>query len=322
VRGELVLGLEGDYAERARQRMRAGVRPDPTEIFPEGSQKGETRDHLAALAEMSGRTLDKIKHLLAEAPAAVLAELRAGALKSIDKAYATIGREERQRKREEAKAEAARRSTIPATIALADWRDWLPSQPTCDLLLTDPPYSTDVDDIEKFAKAWLPLALGKVKDTGRAYVCIGAYPDELRAYLNIKTPKHLIFEQVLVWTYRNTIGPSPKQNYKLNWQAILYYRGIKSGDLDCPEMKEQFSVQYINAPDGRLGDRYHAWQKPDALAERFIRHALPKGGVMLDPFAGTGTFLTAAARLEREAHGCDIDPTMLQLAIERGCSNA
>ncbi len=35
-------------------------------------------------------------------------------------------------------------------------------------------------------------------------------------------------------------------------------------------MTEQFSVQDINAPDGRLGDRFHAWQKPDELAERVI----------------------------------------------------
>src|SRR5690606_23894638 len=71
----------------------------------------------------------------------------------------------------------------PPIVEKASWRDWLPAQDDCDLLLTDPPYSTDVDDIEEFAASWLPVALAKVKPTGRAYVCVGAYPHELRAYL-------------------------------------------------------------------------------------------------------------------------------------------
>lgn len=75
-------------------------------------------------------------------------------------------------------------------IALASWEDWLPTQPSCDLLITDPPYSTDVNDVFEFAASWLPAALDKVKPSGRAYVCIGAYPDELLAYLMVKPPEH------------------------------------------------------------------------------------------------------------------------------------
>ena len=50
-----------------------------------------------------------------------------------------------------------------------------------DLLLTDPPYSTDVPDLEAFIDSWLYKALDGVKDTGFAYVFIGAYPNELKA---------------------------------------------------------------------------------------------------------------------------------------------
>jgi len=161
-----------------------------------------------------------------------------------------------------------------------------------------------------------------VKPTGRAYVCIGAYPDELRAYLNIPTPEHLNLSNMLVWTYRNTLGPSPKMGYKLNWQAILYYEGRDCGPLDCPEMVEQFSVQDINAPDGRQGDRWHAWQKPDLLAQRFIRHSTQPGDIVLDPFAGTGTFIINAAHLGRKASGCDINAENITIAVDRGCQRA
>jgi 16S rRNA G966 N2-methylase RsmD len=212
-------------------------------------------------------------------------------------------------------------ATIP-TIAEASWHEWLPEQPACDLLITDPPYSTDIDDVEAFATTWLPVALDKVKPTGRAYVCIGAYPDELRAYLNVPPPNGLVLANVLVWTYRNTLGPSPTHDYKQNWQAILYYRGQDAPPLDCPKMIEQFTVQDLNAPDGRLGDRYHAWQKPIELADRLIRHATQPDQRVLDPFAGTGTFLLAAAALGRQAAGCDLDPDMLAIAQERGCQLA
>jgi DNA modification methylase len=218
------------------------------------------------------------------------------------------------------KEKTAAAETVPL-IEHGDACSWLAEQDDCDLLLTDPPYSTDVDDVYAFASEWLPLALKKVKPTGRAYVCIGAYPAELHAYLSVPTAD-LTLANVLVWTYRNTLGPAPSIDYKLNWQAILYYRGAEVPALDSPRMVEQFSVADINAPDGRLGDRVHAWQKPAKLGERFVRHATKPGQLVLDPFAGTGTFLAEAARLGRVARGCDLNEDMLALAVERGCQRA
>ena len=189
----------------------------------------------------------------------------------------------------------------------------------CDLLLTDPPYSTDVTDIEEFVDSWLYRTLEGVKDTGFAYIFIGAYPEEVKAYLNAKIPDHIRLEQILVWTYKNTLGQNPKDRYKLNYQNCLFYRGINAPMLDCPLTAEQWAVQEINAPDGRQGDRYHAWQKPMEIAERFIRHSTKEGDRVYDPFACTGTFLLAAAKLGRKAYGCEIDESNAKIAIERGC---
>jgi site-specific DNA-methyltransferase (adenine-specific) len=183
-----------------------------------------------------------------------------------------------------------------------------------DLLITDPPYSTDIENIVEFAQSWLPAALKKVKDTGFAFVFIGAYPEEVKAYLNIETPT-----QMLVWEYKNTLGQNPKERYKLNYQAILFYRMKNSGDLNIDLTSEQWAVQSINAPDGRLGDRYHEWQKPIELAERLIRHTTNEGASVIDPFCCTGTFLLAAAKLNRNANGCDISKENLEIAVKRGC---
>jgi hypothetical protein len=234
---------------------------------------------------------------------------------------ATVTKVKQAAERAEQKAEAVREAASggdagPPVVEVADCIDWLLRQPQCDLLITDPPYATDVDDIGAFAKRWLTTALDKVKPTGRAYVCVGAYPEELHAYCSVRMPS-----QILVWTYRNTMGPATKDKYKLNWQAILYYVGTDSPPLNCDSLNELFSVQDINAPDGRQGDRFHEWQKPLELADRLIRHATKPGDLVLDPFCCTGSFVLAAARLGRVAKGCDISRSNLDIAIERGCTN-
>lgn len=207
---------------------------------------------------------------------------------------------------------------VQPTITLADYRDWLPQQPACDLLLTDPPYSTEIKDIRTFAQEWLPLALAKVRSTGRAYIFIGAYPEELQAYLRVNTG-NMTLANVMVWEYQNTIGPASKLDYNLNWQAVLYYRGTDVPELDCPILTERFAVQEVNAPDGRTGIRYSEWQKPEELAERLIRHSTKPGQLVLDCFAGTGTFLLAGSKFKREARGCDISRDMIDIAVKRGC---
>ena len=222
---------------------------------------------------------------------------------------------------EEAKEKAAKEiaeQPYPPEIRIGDSIGYQPNE-KYDLLLTDPPYSTDVDDVKQFAESWLPNALRYVKDTGFAYVFVGAYPDELRAYLNITPPENIELTQLLIWTYKNTLGNNPANRYKQNYQACLFYRGVNAPKLNCPQTSEQWAVQEINAPDGRQGDREHTWQKPMEIAERFIRHTTKQGQTVFDPFACTGTFLLAAAKLGRKAYGFEINPENAKKAEGRGC---
>ena len=60
------------------------------------------------------------------------------------------------------------------------------------------------------------------------------------------------------------------------------------------------------APQGASGRRTGAF--PDAVAERLVRMFSVVGDTVLDPFAGTGTTLWAAARWGRRAVGVEWDP--------------
>lgn len=236
-------------------------------------------------------------------------------------------REQKSAKLAEAKASKAKAlsadvSSNPPVIKLMDCCDFLNDfeDNSIDLLITDPPYSTDVDDIKAFAESWLPLALRKLSNKGRGYICIGAYPKELETYLALLLAQDkFILDNPLIWTYRNTLGVTPKNRYNLNYQIVLHIYGKDSPALDTSITNEMFSVQDINAPDGRQGDRYHTWQKPLELGLRLVRHSSQPGQLAVDCFACTGTFLLAAAKHGMNAVGCELNPDNLAIAKARGC---
>jgi len=61
----------------------------------------------------------------------------------------------------------------------------------------------------------------------------------------------------------------------------------------------------------------HPTQKPVALLRRIIEATAPEGGLVLDPFSGSGTTGVAALRLGRRFLGMEQDPTWLALARAR-----
>ncbi|HET6174782.1 MAG TPA: site-specific DNA-methyltransferase, partial [Gaiellales bacterium] len=56
---------------------------------------------------------------------------------------------------------------------------------------------------------------------------------------------------------------------------------------------------------------------PPQLAEALIRRHCPRGGLVLDPFCGSGTTLVEAVALGRDAVGCDISGFNALLAREK-----
>jgi len=69
-----------------------------------------------------------------------------------------------------------------------------------------------------------------------------------------------------------------------------------------------------NMAKERLG---YPTQKPEALMERIVRSSSKRGDVVLDPFAGCGTTMVAAQRLDRQWIGIDISPTAVGLMKRR-----
>jgi DNA modification methylase len=61
----------------------------------------------------------------------------------------------------------------------------------------------------------------------------------------------------------------------------------------------------------------HPTVKPVAMIAHAIRDCSNRGGLILDPFGGAGTILIAAERTGRRARVIELDPTFVDVSIER-----
>jgi DNA modification methylase len=61
----------------------------------------------------------------------------------------------------------------------------------------------------------------------------------------------------------------------------------------------------------------HTAAMPEGLAEFFIKAACPRGGVVIDPFAGGATTVVVARRLERKAGGFEIHEQFVAEGLRR-----
>jgi site-specific DNA-methyltransferase (adenine-specific) len=99
----------------------------------------------------------------------------------------------------------------------------------------------------------------------------------------------------------------------LGGRTYRYYadegRALGSVWTDCPAMT-------ANTPLRREATGYPT-QKPLKLLERIVRASSREGGLVVDPFCGSGTTLVAAARLGRRFAGCDVGELAIETTSER-----
>lgn len=61
----------------------------------------------------------------------------------------------------------------------------------------------------------------------------------------------------------------------------------------------------------------HPIVKPVALVADAIKDCSRRGGLVLDPFCGSGTILIAAERTGRRARALELDPTYVDVGVRR-----
>ena len=225
------------------------------------------------------------------------------------------------------------------TLYHGDCRDILPTLGPADLVLTDPPYGATSLRWDKPVRGWLDLVDAPI------VWCFGS----LRFWLEHASDfrEQWAYGQEIVWEKHNGSGFHADRFKRVHELAVQWYRGAW-GDLykdvpvtmDAtprtvrrkqrpPHMGHIGAGSYISEDGGRRlmrsvlhvrseqGRAVHPTQKPLGILRPLISYSCPPGGLVLDPFAGSGSTLLAARELGRRAIGIELDAGYCEAAAQR-----
>jgi len=121
--------------------------------------------------------------------------------------------------------------------------------------------------------------------------------------------RHFARKHDLIFFYTKgdqyTFHPLKEKSYMMHRYGFKKSEFLRDerGQFTWVYMKDVWELPALGAADGqRLG---YPTQKPEALLERIIRASSSEGGLVLDPFCGSGTTLAVAQRLGRRWIGIE-----------------
>ncbi len=233
------------------------------------------------------------------------------------------------------------------TLWHGDMRDVLPRlQGTLqvDAIITDPPYEETAHQWDRWVDGWPQLAA----TITRSLWCFGS----MRMFLQ----HHAEFagwqmSQDIVWEKHNGSGFHADRFKRVHEHAVHWYLGPWSGvhhdtpvtmDATARQVRRKARPAHMGnvedstytSDDGgpRLmrsviavrsmhGMALKSTQKPVGILDPLIRYACPPGGLVLDPFAGSGSTAEAARLTGRRAvlvEGAEADCELIARRMSQG----
>lgn len=215
--------------------------------------------------------------------------------------------------------------------------------PECSIV-TDPPYGDTPLKWDRTPDAeWLRLAA----QFSRSMWCFGS----LRFWLN-EQQKFAVagwqYAQEIVWEKHNGSGFNADRFKRVHELAVHLYRGPWGSLYKCPQHTMDATARTVRRRGptphrGKIGDKVdyetvdggprlqrsviycrsengravHPTQKPLGILRPLIAYGTPPGGIVFDPFAGSGSTLLAARELGFRAIGVEAREDYCELAAQR-----
>ena len=121
--------------------------------------------------------------------------------------------------------------------------------------------------------------------------------------------------RIIVWDKTRMV--MQRNGYHSAWELLYYgYRDGGGAMWHGSRAGEGATDIWRGSPPSNLA-RLHPTEKPIVLAERALTNSCPSGGIVLDPFAGSGSTLMAAERSGRVCWAAEIDPTHADTIVRR-----
>lgn len=232
---------------------------------------------------------------------------------------------------------------------------WLPAT-FVDLLFLDPPYNVtksfngntfrerSVEEYRRWFESWFPPLMRTLKRGASVYIC-GDWRSS--AAIHLVAEKYLVVRNRITWEREKGRGAltnwkncsediwfcTASDEYTFNVDAVKLRRRViapyttpdgepkdweKTGNgnyrLTCPSnLWTDLTVPFWSMPE----NTDHPTQKPEKLLAKIILASSKPGGLVLDPFLGSGTTSVVAKKLGRLYVGIEIDEKYCCLAEKR-----
>ncbi|WP_454764504.1 DNA-methyltransferase [Cupriavidus campinensis] len=221
-----------------------------------------------------------------------------------------------------------------------------------DLVVADPPYGlgkdygNDSDRLSgqaylEWSERWMNAIVPKIAPRGSLYLfCTWQYSPEL--FVMLKQRLTMINE--IIWDRRVPSMGGTTRKYSSVHDNIGFFARQRDYyfDLDPVRIpydaetkkarsrprfegkkwlevgynpKDLWSVSRIHRQDPERAD--HPTQKPLEIVERMVLSSCPPGGLVLDPFTGSGTTAVACVRHGRRFVGFEMNPEYANLVRQR-----
>ena len=229
------------------------------------------------------------------------------------------------------------------TLYLGDCREVLPVLGVdADLVLADPPYGETSLAWDRWPDGWLTSAA----EIASSLWCFGSMRMFLLHGMEFAAAGWKL-SQDIVWEKHNGSGFAADRFKRVHESIVHWYRGewselfrevqttpdatkrtvrrrtrpAHTGVIGNGEYSTQGGGPRLMRPVLQVrsmhGRALHPTEKPLGILEPLIRYACPPGGLVVDPFAGSGSTLDAARQAGRRAVGIEANERYAELAKRR-----
>jgi site-specific DNA-methyltransferase (adenine-specific) len=227
------------------------------------------------------------------------------------------------------------------TLWHGDMREVLPAlEVTADCVVTDPPYGETSLSWDRWPDGWPGLLV----EAARSMWCFGS----MRMFLDRRDDfGGWKLSQDVVWEKHNGSGFAADRFKRVHEFAVHWYRGdwtsiahnapTEQVDERRRELRRQALTPHAHGSHGGSGYAYdgirlmrsvlrvrsmhgraeHPTEKPVGILVPLIEYACPPGGLILDPFAGSGSTAVAARLTGRRAVLIEADERYCEVMTRR-----